>query len=80
MLKACRVVFSVCMATEEIESSSSSNSKRKYKSISTSMTESQLASLNQRLKLFGFESAGELIHAFGEGKFPPPKFYRRQRN
>ena len=40
------------------------------KSLTARVKPERLPILNQRLKLFGFDSVNEMVHAFIEGKFP----------
>src|SRR2546423_9526931 len=47
------------------------NSVAEYKTIGTKVKNSEIPILNQRLKIYGYQTIGELIHDFIKSKFPP---------
>ena len=54
-----------------IQESQSRGSNAEFKTIGTKVRLSQLPIMNQRLKIYGFDTIGQLIHDFINAKFPP---------
>lgn len=54
----------------QIESYNNSN-RSEYKTIGTKVKIIEIPIMNQRLKIYGYQTIGELIHDFISSKFPP---------
>lgn len=59
------------MSEDTFQERQTEKNDKKYKSVTATLSLDDLAILNQRLRVYGFETAGELIHAFVEARFPP---------
>ena len=59
-------------ATTKVEHHKSNNNKiTEFKTIGTKIKNMDIPILNQRLKIYGYQTIGELIHDFIKTKFPP---------
>lgn len=58
------------MAQSTTTTATTSETKR-GRTVSTTMSDEQVAMLNSRLRLYGFETVGQMLSAFRDGRFPP---------